>query len=358
MQPIATRPRRRRASSASRAATRTEPAETVRRARWLPVIVGAIFLAALAAYVRAKLEVRTTVTDFLPEGPDRRVSEISRELAESELARMMVLTIEVPDPRTAAAGAKALRELLALNPDVSWVRSGVDEAAQRAGYEVYSSRHFNFASDRPGEELPTLLSDEGLRDAARSLKPAPPSPLGPLVRRIAPHDPFLFLPAQLARLRSAQGGTLRVEDEQFVSADGRYGVLFLGSGPPVFHGHLQERLLDAIATDFARVNGDTGGALRLESSGVNRFNVSIEKSMRADVQRISLVSTVGVIALFLLIFRSIRYILLGAIPLVAGTICAMAAGIALFGSLHGLTLAFGASLIGVGIDYAEPNSIH
>src|SRR5260370_4058499 len=31
----------------------------------------------------------------------------------------------------------------------------------------------------------------------------------------------------------------------------------------------------------------------------------------------------------------------------------MAAGIALFGSLHGLTLAFGASLIGVGIDYAE-----
>ena len=325
----------------------------MRRARWLPVVVGAIFLAALAAYVRAKLEVRSSVTDFLPEGPDRRISAISRELAESELTRMMILTIEGPDPRTAAAGAKALRDELARDPDISWVRSGVDDAAQRAAYEVYSSRHLLFASDRPSDELAGRLSNEGLRDAARSLKQALGSPLGPLVRRIAPHDPLLFLPAQLARLRSAQGDTLRVEDDQFVSADGRYGVLFLGTRPTPFDGRRQERLLDAIAADFARINDNAGGVLRLESSGVNRFNVSIEKSMRADIQRISLVSTVGVVALFLLIFRSLRYVLLGAIPLVAGTICAMAAGIALFGSLHGLTLAFGSSLIGVGIDYAE-----
>ncbi|MCL2449480.1 MAG: MMPL family transporter, partial [Polyangiaceae bacterium] len=100
-------------------------------------------------------------------------------------------------------------------------------------------------------------------------------------------------------------------------------------------------------------NRAAGGALRLESSGVNRFNVAVEKTVRADVERISIASTAGVVVLFLLIFRSLRYVALGIIPLVAGTICAMAAGIAVFGSLHGITLAFGSSLIGVGIDYAE-----
>jgi predicted exporter len=67
---------------------------------------------------------------------------------------------------------------------------------------------------------------------------------------------------------------------------------------------------------------------------------------------------VGIVVLFLLAFRSVRYVALGLIPLVAGTVCAMAAGLALFGSIHGVTLAFGSSLIGVGIDYSEHYFVH
>jgi predicted exporter len=91
---------------------------------------------------------------------------------------------------------------------------------------------------------------------------------------------------------------------------------------------------------------------------VNRFAVASERSVLDDVQRVSTVSMVGVIALFLVAFRSVRYVVLGMIPLAAGTICAMAAGFAIFGTLHGITLAFGSSLIGTGIDYAEHYFAH
>jgi predicted exporter len=325
----------------------------VTRARWIPLLVGTLVLAALAQYVRVRLDVRNDITGFLPEGRDRRASLISRELAASELARTMILSIEAPGPEQAASGARAFARALAGNPDVAWIRSGVDDGAQRAAYDAYFPRRLYFASDRPDEELAPRLTDEGLRGAARDLKVALASPLGPLVARVAPQDPLLFFSGQLTRLRAAQDDSLHLQNDQFVSADGKHGILFLGTKANPFDSESQERLLGSIDAAFDRVNRDAGGVLKLESSGINRFNVSVERGVKADIERISIASTVGVVVLFLLIFRSLRYVVLGMIPLAAGTICAMAAGIALFGSLQGLTLAFGSSLIGVGIDYAE-----
>jgi len=326
---------------------------TTTRARWIPLAAGALVLAFLALYIRAKLEVRNDITDFLPDSADKRASLLSRELADSELARTMILSIEGPDGPSAAAGAKALGAQLARDPDVAWIRGGVDDAMQKAAYDTYFARRTYFASDRPGQELSARLSDEGLREAARRLKDALASPLGPLIRTMAADDPLQLFVAQVGRLRTAQDDSLHVEGGQFVSGDGRHGILFAGTRPAPFDGAAQAQLLARIDDAFARVNRDAGGTLALESSGVNRFDVSVEKGIRADIQRISWVSTLGVVVLFLVVFRSLRYVFLGLIPLVAGTICAMAAGIALFGSLHGLTLAFGSSLIGVGIDYAE-----
>jgi predicted exporter len=57
-------------------------------------------------------------------------------------------------------------------------------------------------------------------------------------------------------------------------------------------------------------------------------------------------------------FRSARMLMLGLVPLFFGTMVAMIGSYFLFGSVHGLTLAFGASLLGVGIDYAEHYFTH
>jgi predicted exporter len=54
-----------------------------------------------------------------------------------------------------------------------------------------------------------------------------------------------------------------------------------------------------------------------------------------------------------LLFRSGRLLLVGSIPLAAGTLAGMAATLAVYGKIHGVTLAFGASLLGVALDYVE-----
>jgi len=315
-------------------------------------------LAALALYVQAKLVVRSDITDFLPEGPDRRVSQLLRQLAESEIARTMILSVEAPDTHAAAHASKALGDELARNPDIAWVRSGAGPGVQSAAHDLYFSRRSYFASDRPEQELSSRLSNEGLRASAAALKAALAGPLGPLVRAFAPADPLLLFQTRMDRLRAAQDDALHLEDEQLVSADGRHGVVFLGTRAGPFEAQAQARVVGAIDAAFDRVDRDAGGGLRLESTGVNRFNLAAQQSISDDIQRVSVVSTVGIVVLFLLVFRSVRYVALGLIPLVAGTVCAMAAGLALFGSIHGLTLVFGSSLIGVGIDYAEHYFVH
>jgi predicted exporter len=328
--------------------------------RWgrIRVLLGALVAAALAVFVAARFEVTNDITHFIPAGADPRAVEIARQLGQSELARTMTFTVEGPDRATAAAGARALAAELRQNPEISWVSSGGGDAVDKAVYDLYFPRRLAFLSARPERDLPERLTAPGLREAARGLRSALERPAAIMVRPLAPEDPLLAFAGHLDRLRAPAAGALTLDDGQLVTADGRHGVVFAGTRPSPFDQPRQTALLAGIDAAFARVDAAHGGVLRLESSGVNRFVVASDRSVRADVQRVSTLSMVGIVALFLLVFRSVRYVLLGMVPLAMGTLCAMAVGLLLFGRLHGITIAFGSSLIGTGIDYAEHYFTH
>jgi hypothetical protein len=83
----------------------------------------------------------------------------------------MILSIEGPDAPRAAAGAKALGVELAKDPDIAWVRGGVDEATQKAAYDVYFGRRTYFASDRPGGTSPAPPERRHVPGSAGALSP-------------------------------------------------------------------------------------------------------------------------------------------------------------------------------------------
>ncbi len=178
-------------------------------------------------------------------------------------------------------------------------------------------------------------------------------PTAALIKRIAPDDPLLLYPAMLDRLEDARAGPLRVVEGQLVAESGEAVILFSSVHSPFRSAH-QGPLQDRIAARFAELADAAerrGEALTLRQSGVGRFALKAEADIRGDIQRISIISTIGVIALFLVLFRSPRAIVLALVPLGAGVLTATAVGLLVFGRLHGMTLAFGASLIGICIDY-------
>ncbi len=315
----------------------------------LKIAVVALAMAAMGAYCALKLEVSTEITHFLPGAEDRRLSAIARQLVDSTLTRTMILSIEGPDQPSAIAAARALTASLRADPEVQWISAGPDAALAESFYRLFFPHRYQLLSSDPERELPARFSDQGLAASARALKQKLASPLGALVKRLAGADPLLAFFDELKRLEAARAGPLEVKDSVYVTHDGRHAIVFLGTRSSPFDGAAQGPFLQRLQRAFAAVN--QAGALRLESSGVNRFAVDTERIVRADINRVSIASTLALIALFLLLFRSPRILLLSFVPIAFGMLAATTAGLFAYGKLHGLTLAFGSTLLGVCVDY-------
>jgi predicted exporter len=322
--------------------------------QWLTVIIGAVLLALMGVFVALKLELTSDITHFLAAGDDARLAKLSRQLAESELTKTTILVIgsESGDTQAATTAARALAETLAADEEVAWVRSGWAEDQNQAIHDLYFPRRVYFTADSEAQ-LERTLARPGLEDAAAELQRQLRLPTAALIKRIAPEDPLLLYPAILERLEDARAGPLRVVDGQLVSETGEAVILFASVNSP-FRSAQQGPLQDRIAARFAELASEAeahGERLILRQSGVGRFALRAEAQIRGDIQRISIIATIGVIALFLLLFRSARAIVLAMVPLAAGVLTATTVCLLVFGRIHGLTLAFGASLIGVCIDY-------
>jgi hypothetical protein len=73
---------------------------------------------------------------------------------------------------------------------------------------------------------------------------------------------------------------------------------------------------------------------------------------RADVSTVGLGSVLGIVALLLVFFRSWRPLGLSLAAIAVGCLAGFATCLAVFGQVHLLTLVFGASLVGIAVDYA------
>lgn len=293
-----------------------------------------------------RLSVSTEITHFLPGGEESEMTRLSQALAQSEIIKTIIITIEADDPDTAAAAAGDLTERLRAVKGIAWVRSGVGDELQDAVRDLYLSRRLYFLSDRPET---VDLSEEGLRKRARELKRQLALPTSTLIRPLAPQDPFLAFFGQLRRMQEARVGELKMHEGRFITPDGKHAVLFLATEASPFRG--QAPVFEAIDAAFAEVKAAHPGVGKMEQSAVHRFAISAERSIKADITRISVVSTIGILILFLVVFRSLGYVVLTFIPVGTGIFGALAASAFGFHEIHGITLAFGCSMIGVCIDY-------
>lgn len=308
----------------------------------------------LALFVGLRFEMTTDIAHFLPDPDDPEIASLSREIADSELSRTMILAIEAKDSAEAARASRAFEAALRADPRVtaalSFLEGGPSADVERGLFELYAERRLAFLAPDV-ERAEARTSDAGLQQAARELREELRGPLSPLVSRIAGQDPLLILPSLLRRLQGSRAGELQLIDGRFVAADGRTSVLFLGTHASALDADAQEPLLRAIPEAFASLAPEFGDSIRLDQSGINRYATQAARAIEADIKRVSIVSTVLLCAILLGVFRSLRFVALAALPVSAGMLSGAALVLLLFGRLHGITLAFGAALISVSIDY-------
>jgi len=298
-------------------------------------------------FVVRQLEVRTPITEFLPRDEKTGLLELARELSEAPQARVVVFTLRASTASAHHRGARTFAAQLQKSGLFEWTRGGLSPEDEQQFYQLLFPARVGLLS-LPAGTGP--VPDTFLEQRVAAMKERLAGPLGALERRLAPADPLGgFVSLLEAQTRSR--GLLRVEERQLVTADGRWSVVFAATKATPFASAAQSQVEAAVASALSSARADAPD-LALEWSGLNRFALAGEHSVRGDIERISSLSLLGIFLLYLLVFRSFREPLLVLLPIAFGCLLATAACQLAFGFVHGLALAFGSAIIGVAEDYS------
>ncbi len=109
----------------------------------------------------------------------------------------------------------------------------------------------------------------------------------------------------------------------------------------------QQSALEAIGTAVAR----TGAELTWQAVGPGAFAVEARRVIRGETKYLTLVASLLVAVLLRLGYRSWTPMWAAALPVATAVAAGAAATALLFGAVHGITVAFGVTLIGVSLDY-------
>lgn len=198
---------------------------------------------------------------------------------------------------------------------------------------------------------PTLsastFSTDGLRDALDENLQLLGSPAGAAIKAWLPRDPSGEMRTLLLSLMGAQPP--ESQHGVWFSRDRGEALLLAYSLAPGLDAQAQQRAIETIyrAFDAARAPSDASLVL----SGPAVFAVASRTKIEQAAHQLTLISTLLVMLILCWAYRAWRPVLYSLIPLVSGLVIGAAAVGALFGSIHGITLAFGAMLIGEAIDY-------
>jgi predicted exporter len=317
-------------------------------------LVWLVAVAAMATFVIARFDVTTDIAEFLPQAEAQEEAALVRSIATGDLSRRMVITAEAGSANEAVQVSRALESELRDNPllsqELASVTGGPAEGTDEALWNIYHPRRLGFIADTV-DEAGEKATTEGIERELQQLLEELRQPMSALITRVAPSDPYLVLPGLFEEFGQAQAGNIRLQDGRFVTRDGDFAVLFVQTRKPAFSADAQAEVLNELDAVFDAVNADFDGSIDFEMSGVNRFAVAAKNTIEADIRRISITSVIALTALLLLLFRSLRLVALASVPLVTGVLAGMATTLIVFGRIHGITLAFGAALIGVAVDY-------
>jgi len=89
----------------------------------------------------------------------------------------------------------------------------------------------------------------------------------------------------------------------------------------------------------------------LEISGSGAFGVNLKDTTQSEATSRSLIATLGLLVVLMLAYRHAVYALIAGIPLLSGVLGGLSAVTLVFNEIHGITLAFGFTLLGITIDY-------
>ncbi len=311
------------------------------RAALLILFAWVVLLAGLGWFVQRQLQVGTDLRLFLPSPTTPEQQLLLEEIGEGPASRIMVISLAGAPPEQLADASRELVESLQPSQYFRLVTNGemsLDSVPdQLLPYRYLLSPTLD---ERP---LDAKYLHAELQERARDLA----SPAGAFLEPWLPRDPTLELLKVLQRWQPMQEPN-RLFDVWF-DAKGQRALLLAQTRAAAFDPDQQRLAVNELNAAAERLASEDG--IKMTFSGAGKFSVMMEQRTRGEAQQLGAAATIGMIVLLLIAYRRIGSVVLSALPLASAGLAGLAAVSAFFGEVHGITLAFGFTLIGVAQDY-------
>lgn len=308
--------------------------------RSLRAMLFVLILLALGAYAATKVRISADFSAFLPAGANAAQRALIQQLREGAAGRLLLVELSGVPPQRLAEASRALAASLAANAAFRYVGNGDAQRSLRDLAFIVQHRYLlspNVSAARFGAD--------GLRAALAARLEGLYGSAAPLEKRTLAQDPTGETRAILERIAPAR--MPRTIDGVWFDSSGEHALLIAQTSSPASDLDGQARALDALRAAHAAHAADT--ALAYSSPGA----LAVESRARIahEARLLSLVSAALIVGVLAFTYRRVRPVLLCALPAAVGLLAGLWAVHAVLGRLNGITLAFGATLLGEAVDY-------
>jgi len=293
-------------------------------------------LIAVAALVLAwRLQLSFDLSLFLPRSNDLTQKILLKQMASGPGSRFILIGIEGDDSAGLAMASDRLKDSLAADPEFLQVQNGLPPDEEASIPPVIVDHRFVLADLDYSEDALRQALESRLQDLAFAG--------GPQLIELIAEDPFLSVLDILQQLTPVE----YIGDRWF-SADGQ-AVLMAETRSAATDISAQTQAIEKIKSAFALLG--PASPLQLELTGFGAFGVELQRTIRSEATWRSITATLMIMLVVAVAYRRTRMVLLAAIPLGVGALFGLAVVALAFHEVHGITLAFGFTLLGIAIDY-------
>lgn len=297
---------------------------------WLLLGLAAVFI------LVTRLQLSFDISAFFPRAPDLQHQVLLQQFQSGPGSRLLVIGVNGADQEALAEISDEFRVLLEEDPAFTAVMNG-EASADSAGMVPEPVASYYLLMDDIDFSAETL--EKAVSDRLQDLAFGGGSEMLDLIAR----DPYFVTLDILGRLAPVEMG-----GDMWFAGDGS-AVLLAETKATAVDIEAQAAVMSKVRAAFESVAGMQN--LTLEMTGAGVFGVELQKTIRAEAQKRSILATVALLVVLLVFFRRPRYLLLATVPIGMGFLVGLAVVSVIFETVHGITLAFGFTLMGVAIDY-------
>jgi len=306
-----------------------------------------IFLVLTLSSQISTLKIETNILKLLPPTETSPVIDRAfKSFAEKNMQQLVFLA-KSQDKSKAIKLANKLSTFLGQSPWIGQVSSEITTQNQTEAAKLIFNYRYHLLNELDQKLLKEKQFNVFSEDSVQTLF----SPISGGLTSLVQTDPFLL------SYRFSQSATINSSFELYQGYlttifNGEYYVLVnakLKASP--FDPMVQKDIILGMKKLERNINEKEVESLLIRT-GALFYAANAYDTAKEEISTIGLTSLVLVIVLILFSFKSIRPLFLTSLALVFGISCGFTAILLVFEEIHLLTLVFGASLIGVAVDYA------